>query len=147
MSEEISVTVTRQSRYQFVVDFSPVAALLVADEPPPIGDGTGPSPTQLLAAAMANCLSSSLVFAATKYKEDPGPLTTTATCVVDRNEKNRLRVTAVNVTITLGNEPQSQDQLQRALAQFVDFCTVSQSVRAGIPLSVTIRGHDGRTLR
>jgi organic hydroperoxide reductase OsmC/OhrA len=147
MSEEISVTVTRQSRYQFVVDFSPIVPPLVADEPPPIGDGTGPSPTQLLAAAMANCLSSSLVFAATKYKEDPGPLTTTATCIVDRNEKNRLRVIAVNVTITLGNEPQSPDQLQRALAQFEDFCTVSQSVRAGIPLSVTIRDHNGRTLR
>jgi uncharacterized OsmC-like protein len=147
MSEEISVSVTRQSRYQFVVDFSPVATPLVADEPPPIGDGIGPSPTQLLAAAMANCLSSSLVFAAAKYKEDPGPLTTTATGVIDRNEKNRLRVTAVNVTITLGNAPQSSDQLQRALAQFEDFCTVSQSVHVGIPLSVTIRDHNGRTLR
>ena len=147
MSEEISVTITRQDRYRFLVDFGPAIAQTVADEPPPLGDGAGPSPTQLLAAAVANCLSASLVFALGKFKEDPAGLTTTATCVIGRNEKNRLRVTAMNVAMTLGAAPESLGHLDRALAQFEDFCTVSQSVRAGIPFSVTVKSPDGRVLK
>ena len=48
MGEQISVTITRQDKYKFVVDFGPVIAKTVADEPAPLGDGAGPSPTQLL---------------------------------------------------------------------------------------------------
>ena len=58
MGEEVSVTITRQDKYRFLVDFGPAIAPTRADEPPPLGDGAGPSPTQLLAAAIANCLSS-----------------------------------------------------------------------------------------
>jgi len=147
MTEEISVTITRESKYQFLVDFGPHIAKTVADEPPPIGDGTGPSPTQLLAAAVANCLSSSLLFAHGKFKEDPGRLTTRVTCEVGRNDRNRLRVTAMKVTITLGVAPESLRHLDRALAQFEDFCTVSQSVRTGIPFTLTVKSPDGRTLK
>lgn len=147
MSNEVSITLTRQDRYRFLVDFGPGLAPLVADEPPPLGTGAGPSPTQLLAAAVANCLSASLVFAHTKFKEDPGTLTTTATCTIDRNERNRLRVTGINVTLKLGVKPESLAQLDRALAQFEDFCTVSQSVKTGIPLHITVTAPDGRVLK
>ncbi len=147
MSEEISVTITRQDKYQFLVDFGPHLAPSVVDEPPPLGEGVGPSPSQLLAAAVANCLSSSLVFAQGKFKEDPGKLTTTVTCEVGRNERNRLRILAMRVTMTLGVAPEALGHLDRALAQFEDFCTVSQSVRAGIPFTVTVRSPDGRVLR
>ncbi len=147
MSEAISVTVTRQDKYRFVVDFGPDIAQSVADEPPPLGDGAGPSPSQLLAAAVANCLSSSLVFAHGKFKEDPGRLTTTVTCEIGRNERNRLRVLAMNVSITLGVAPETLGRLDQALAQFEDFCTVSQSVRAGIPFTVTVKSPDGRVLK
>ena len=147
MAEEVSVTVTRQDRYKFLVDFGPALPPTVADEPPPLGDGAGPSPTQLLAAAVAHCLSSSLVFASGKYKENPGRLTTTVTCEIGRNETNRLRVMAMRVTITLGVAPEGLAHVDRALAQFEDFCTVSQSVRTGIPFTVTVKGPDGRVLK
>jgi uncharacterized OsmC-like protein len=147
MTEHVSVTITRQDKYRFLVDFGPGIAEAVTDEPAPLGDGAGPSPQQLLAAAMANCLSASLVFAIAKFEGDPGRLTTTALCEIGRNEKNRLRVTGMNVTMTLGTAPESLDHLDRALAQFEDFCTVSQSVRAGIPFSVTVKGPDGRLLK
>jgi organic hydroperoxide reductase OsmC/OhrA len=101
----------------------------------------------LLAAAVANCLSASLLFAHGKYKEDPGRLTTTAVCEIERNEKNRLRVTGIKVAMTLGVAPESLSHLDRALAQFEDFCTVSQSVRAGIPFTVTVKSPDGRVLK
>jgi organic hydroperoxide reductase OsmC/OhrA len=147
MSETISVKVTRQDKYRFLVDFGPDIAQSVADEPPPLGDGAGPSPSQLLAAAVANCLSSSLVFAHGKFKEDPGRLATTVTCEIGRNERNRLRVVAMKVTITLGVAPETLGRLDQALAQFEDFCTVSQSVRAGIPFTVTVKSPDGRVLK
>jgi uncharacterized OsmC-like protein len=147
MSEEVSVTITRQDKYRFLIDFGPDVAKTMADEPAPLGDGAGPSPPQLLAAAMANCLSASLLFAHGKFKEDPGRLTATAVCEIGRNQQNRLRVTAIKVAITLGVAPESLRHLDRALAQFEDFCTVSQSVRSGIPFSVSVRSPDGRVLK
>jgi uncharacterized OsmC-like protein len=147
LGESVSVTITRQDGYRFLVDFGAGIDRAVADEPPPLGEGAGPSPEQMLAAAVANCLSASLVFALGKFKEDPGPMTATAVCAVGRNEKNRLRVTRIDVTMTLGAASESLGHLERALAQFEDFCTVSQSVRAGIPYTLTVRSPDGRRLK
>lgn len=147
MSEQVSVTITRQDRYRFLVDFGPGIPSLVADEPAPLGEATGPSPSHLLAAAVANCLSASLLFAHGKFKEDPGRLTATAVCRFGRNDKNRLRVVGIDVTLTLGVAPETLGHLDRALAQFTDFCTVSQSVKAGIPFTVAVKAPDGRILK
>jgi len=147
MSEEVRVTITREENFRFSADFGPGMAAMIADEAAPIGEGAGPSPEHMLAAAVANCLCASLVFALHKFKEDPGELTATATCKTGRNEKNRLRVIGIEVAIKLGAEPADAGRLDRALAQFEDFCTVSQSVKTGIPYSVTVRGPDGRVLK
>ncbi|MGO9547056.1 MAG: OsmC family protein [Rhodomicrobium sp.] len=147
MTEEIRITITREENYRFLVDFGPAIAAMTADEPGPLGEGAGPSPQQMLAAAIANCLSASLVFAVRKFKEDPGKITATAICEIGRNEKNRLRVTGIKVSIALGVEPETLGHLDRALAQFEDFCTVSQSVKSGIPYSLTVTGPDGRVLK
>lgn len=147
MSNEVSVSITRQDKYRFLVEFGPGLASATTDEPPPLGGGSGPSPVHLLAAAVANCLSASLVFANAKYKEDPGALTTIATCEIGRNERNRLRVTAIKVKIALGAAPETLANIDRALAQFEDFCTVTQSVRTGIPIAVTVTSPDGKALK
>jgi uncharacterized OsmC-like protein len=147
MSDQVSVTIRREEKYRFVVDFGPGLASSISDEPAPLGDGTGPAPTQLLAAAVANCLSASLLFAHGKFKEDPGALTTTAICRIGRNEKNRLRVTEIDVNIALGAPPETLGHLERVLAQFQDFCTVSKSVESGIPFKVTVSAPDGRVLK
>ena len=147
MTETHSVTITRQDKFRFLVDFEPGLGQLVDDEPAPLGDGAGPAPTNLLDAAMANCLSASLLFAIGKFKGDPGHLVTTATWEVGRNEHNRLRIAGVNVTITLGVAAQTLPRLDRALEQFEDFCTVSQSVRTGIPYNVTVKDTDGTVIR
>ena len=84
MSEPVSVTVARLKRYQFRVEFGHNHVPVIADEPPPLGDDAGPSPQHFLAAAVANCLSASLVFACQKYKEDPGPLSASVTCFTGR---------------------------------------------------------------
>ncbi len=147
MSEQVSVTITRQDKYRFLVDFGAGMPASVAGEPAPLGDGTGPSPSHLLAAAVANCLAASLLFAHGKFKEDPGRLMATAACRFGRNDKNRLRVTGIDVTLTLGVAPETLGHLERALAQFEEFCTVSQSVKAGIPFTATVVAPDGRVLK
>lgn len=147
MSEAHSVTITRQDKFSFLVEFGPNLGQIIADETPPLGDGKGPAPSHMLAAAMANCLSASLLFAIGKFKGDPGQLVTTATWEVGRNEQNRLRITGVHVTITLGVPADTLPRLDRALEQFEDFCTVSQSVRSGIPFDVTVKGIDGTVLK
>ncbi|MFO1079595.1 MAG: OsmC family protein [Reyranellaceae bacterium] len=147
MSERVSVTITRQDKYRFVVDFGGSLPAGLADEPPPLGEGSAPSPVQLLASAMANCLAASLVFAHGRYKEDPGAVTATATCEVGRNEKNRYRVTGIDISLTLGVAPETLAHLDRVMAQFEDYCTVSQSVKTGIPYTVTVKAPDGRVVK
>ncbi len=146
MSEQAQVTITRQDRYKFSVDFGPQFEAMLADEPPPLGEGAGPSPQHFLAVAVANCLSASLVFACNKYKEDPGALSATVTCTTGRNAQNRLRITGIDVQIALGVAPETLPHLQRALAQFEDFCTVTQSVRQGVAVNVNVTGPDGAVL-
>jgi len=53
----------------------------------------------------------------------------------------------MSVTITLGVTAGSLKHLDRVLSQFEDFCTVSQSVRTGIPYTLTVKSSDGRTLK
>jgi len=145
MSQVVSITVSQQSNYQFLVDFGAALSPLLGDEPAPLGAGAGPSPSQMLLAAVANCLSASLFFALQKYKQDAGGITTTASARVDRNEENRLRVLEIDVTIRLGRSSVEIGQLERILAQFEPFCTVSQSVRHGIPIRVAVE--DGQGVR
>lgn len=143
MSHTISITVTQKDNYQFLVDFGAAIPQLLADEPVPLGTGEGPSPSHLLLSAVANCLSSSLFFALQKFKQDAGGISTTATARIDRNEENRLRVLDIAVTIRLGKGGAEISHLDRVLSQFEPFCTVSQSVRHGIPISVVVEDSQG----
>lgn len=143
MAETLSVTITQKQNYQFLVDFGTAMPTLLADEPAPLGQGEGPAPTHLLLAAIANCLSASLLFSLQKFKQDAGGITTTATCIVDRNEKDRLRIRHIDVAIQLAKKGGELDHLDRVLEQFEDFCTVTQSVQAGIPVKITVVDGNG----
>lgn len=146
MSEPISITVTRQQGYQFLVDFGSAMPALNADLPAPLGQGAGPSPEHLLLAAVTNCLGASLLFALQKYKQDPGMLSATATATIGRNEDKRLRVTGVDVALSLGKPAAELEHLERVLAQFEDFCTVTQSVRAGMDVRLSVSDATGQRL-
>ena len=141
----VSVTITQLHDYQFLVDFGAAIPSLQTDEPPPLGAGEGPSPSALLLATVANCLLASLLFALRKFKQDAGGIRATATARIDRNEEKRLRVQEITVAINLGSAAADIESLDRILAQFEEFCTVSQSVRQGIPIVVTVE--DGAGVR
>ena len=48
---------------------------------------------------------------------------------------------------SLGVAPETLGHLDRVLAQFEDYCTVSQSVKTGIPYTVTVKAPDGRVVK
>jgi uncharacterized OsmC-like protein len=147
MDNSPSVTITQQDRYRFLVDFGATIPALQVDESAPLGAGEGPSPNQLLLAAVTNCLSASLFFALQKYKQDAGGITTTGTARIDRDEHNRLRVQEILVTVRLGKSGAEIAQLERILAQFEAFCTVTESVRRGIPVALTVEDALGVRLK
>lgn len=142
-----TATVRQESGYRFSNRFAEGMPELRTDLAPPLGTGAGPSPEHLLAAAVANCLSSSLLFALSKYSEDPAPLATTATAIEGRNERNRVRVQRIEVRITLGRPAAELAHLERALASFEDFCTVTASVRASIPVEVQVFDSKGARVK
>ena len=147
MSGNTQVTITRQSGYQFLVDFGEGLPQWLADEPAPLGEGNGPAPDHLLLAPVANCLSASLLFALQKFKQDPGRLVATASPLVERNDQKRLRVTGMRVQLCLGKPAAEIEHLDRVLAQFEDFCTVSMSVRQAIDISVQVLAAAGVQLK
>ena len=147
MSENAKVTITRQSGYQFLVDFGPSISQLVADEPVPLGQGGGPAPNHMLLAAVANCLGASLLFALQKFKQDPGAMVATATPEMVRNENKRLRIERIHVQLELGKPAGEIEHLDRVLAQFEEFCTVSMSVRQGIAIGIEVRDGAGAVLK
>ncbi len=132
------VTLRQRDAYQFDIEFAPQLPLLRSDEPPPLGQGNGPTPAQLLLAAVANCMSSSLLFALGKFKNDARGVTTTASAEVGRNEAGRLRVRRIALRIDLGAAAAELQHVERILDQFEEFCTVGQSVRTGIPTDIEV---------
>ncbi|MBI2315490.1 MAG: OsmC family protein [Betaproteobacteria bacterium] len=147
MSQVVTAKLKQEQDFRFAIAFAGGAPPIYGDEPPPLGKASGPSPMQLLAAAVGNCLSDSLLFALRKFKQNPEPIETAVAATVDRNSENRLRVMNISVKLTLGVPAESLAHLDRALAQFEEFCTVSQSVRQGIPVTVEVCDSSGRRLK
>ena len=103
MSEHaIQVRLQQRQDYQFDIDFGGQVPRLLGDEPVPLGSGLGPSPVQLLAAAVGNCLSDSLLFALRKFKQAPEPIRCEVQAQVGRNPEGRMRVLDMQATLTLG---------------------------------------------
>jgi uncharacterized OsmC-like protein len=142
----IRVELRQRENYQFSIDFGIEGHAWIADEPAPLGQGQGPSPSQLLAAAVGNCLSDSLLFALRKFKQSPEPIRTEVFAEIGRNAEGRLRVLGINVRLHLGVEAQALEHLDRVLGQFESFCTVSQSVAQGIPVRSEVFDATGERL-
>lgn len=139
MSEtSIHVQLHQKQDYQFDIDFGDGMPTVMADEPAPLGSGQGPSPVQLLAAAVGSCLSDSLLFALRKFKQAPQPIRCNVQADVGRNAQGRLRVLGIKAVLTLGVPAASLEHLDRVLGQFESYCTVTQSVRQGIAVSIEV---------
>jgi uncharacterized OsmC-like protein len=147
MSEQtITVTMEQLTGLEFKVRFDwDTAGELLLDEPEPVGNRRGPNATRLVAAAVGNCLTASLVFCLQRARVPAEGLRTTVTGQVVRNEKNRLRLGGFDVRIEL---PEALDPaaITRCLGLFEDFCIVTASVRQGIPVTVEVVDAKGDTV-
>jgi uncharacterized OsmC-like protein len=133
--------------FEFRVRFDGTAlADLSTDEPPPQGHDAGPNPARLLLAAVANCLAASLLFSLRKFRNTPGPIHAKARCRLARNTRGRWRVAGIEVDLQLTGPVASLQNIGRALEQFEDFCIVTESVRTGVPVSVSVRDGQGRVV-
>ena len=141
---EFTLKLIRQQDYQFDIQFDLAGVPdLQLDEPAPLGAGAGPNASRLLAAAVANCLSASLLFCLGKFKQDPQGVTAHVAGKMVRNEKGRLRVGGFAVDIQL---EQTVERLAHCADQFEDFCVVTDSVRNGIPISVRVLDASGQLI-
>lgn len=131
-----SVSLRLLKDYKFEVDFGDFGQL-ITDEPPPLGEGAGPNPARLLAAAVTNCLGASLLFAIRKFKGEIQTLTAEVQGHLERID-GRWRIPEMHVRIQLPEGIESLPHLDRALSQFEDFCIVTQSVRRGIQIHTTV---------
>jgi uncharacterized OsmC-like protein len=143
----VQVRLVQQHDYRFDIEFGEAIPVLTGDEPAPLGTGLGPSPVQLLSAAVGNCLSDSLLFALRKFKQAPEPIRCDITSRVGRNPDGRLRVLGMTAQLTLGVPAASLQHLDRVLEQFEAFCTVTQSVGQGIPITIEISDSTGQRLK
>lgn len=147
MSGNPTISITQVADYRFTVDFGCALPTLLTDESVPIGTGEGPFPEQLLIAAVSNCLCASLVFALGKFKQEGGGVSARARCEVGRNAEGRLRIQGIDVAIALGAVEAEMPRIDRVIEQFERFCTVSESVKAGVPVRVTVEDGAGARLK
>ena len=147
-SHSFTLTLEQEEGFDFRVKFDwPGNADLLLDEPEPLGHRHGPNAARLIAAAVGNCLSASLVFCLkTKFKQNPGPLRARVTGQLARNERGRMRIGGLAVRIELAEGAEVLQHLERCMAQFEDFCVVTESIRQGIPVDVEVVDASGRTL-
>jgi len=149
MSEPRTVVVQLQQRqdFRFDIQFGADLPVLTTDKQAPLGTGLGPEPIQLLCAAVGNCLSDSLLFALRKYKQAPEPLSARVEADVGRNPEGHIRILGIRVELRLGVPAARLEHLDRVLSTFEGFCTVTQSVKQGIPVAVAVRDSEGVVLK
>jgi organic hydroperoxide reductase OsmC/OhrA len=139
---ETHVRLSLESGYRFRVSFDAPADSagggLVTDEPPPLGEGSGPNPLAMLATAVGSCLASSLLFCVRKARLEPGGMEVDVVVVTGRNSQARLRVDRIEVRLAPGFQADELARWERCHDLFESFCTVTESVRAGIPVNVMV---------
>ena len=145
MADTFEVHLQRLAGYRFRADFGAGGIPpLVVDEPPPLGENAGPNPARLLATAVADCLSASLVFCLSKARVEVAGVETRVVGTLRRNERGRLRIGKLEVTIRLDAPGADPAKLRTCLETFEDYCVVTASVRKGLEVGVTVLDAEGR---
>ena len=149
MSEEgrFTIHLEQQENYRINVRFDwEKAQDLILDEPPPIGEASGPNAARLLAAAAANCLSASLLYCLAKEGPPANSLRADATAIMVRTANKRLRVGSMEIKLIISDELADSKRFDRCKELFEDFCIVSSSIRHGVPIQVTVEDESGQSL-
>ncbi|MCP4092444.1 MAG: OsmC family protein [Planctomycetes bacterium] len=109
MADTFEIHLERVDGFQFRTDFPGTeVAPPIVDEPAPLGTGTGPNPARLLAVAVGNCLSASLLFCLGKSRVEVGGINTTVIGNYQRDDSKRLRIGGMKVTLQIDAWPTPQ---------------------------------------
>lgn len=145
MDNTFTVSLKQQEKFAFKVNWQQDSLEpLLTDEPKPLGEGKGPNPTRMLAAAVANCLSASLLFALGKFGNELTGLEASIEGTIERNDDKRWRIALLEVQIKLPQEVAKINFAERTLQQFESFCVVTESVREGIPVRLSVQDSSGK---
>jgi len=134
--------VTLVRGYQFVAEFPETDGqpAILLDEPQPLGDNRAPNAAALLGAAVGDCLAASLTMCLRKSRATVNGMTASVTTHVARNDAGRFRISGIDVELTPELGLDSSDRLERCGTLFEDFCIVTESVRQGIHVRVSVKG-------
>ena len=143
MSDERThhATLTLVRNFVFTGSFPdlPDAPAILFDEPAPLGEDQAPNAASYLGAAVGHCLAASLAFCLRKSRVEPETLSANVTTRVERNAEGKVRISGIDVELIPSVADADSGKLARCESLFEDFCIVTQSVRSGIPVNVTVR--------
>ena len=140
MEETFGATLNREGPFAFCIEFDHHGLpSMVLDEPEPLGENKGPNATRVLAAAVAHCLTASLLFCLQKSRIDATKMETKVSGTIERNEAGRLRIGKLTVDLVPEFPPEMKTRITRCLELFEEFCIVTESVRNGIDVEVNVR--------
>jgi uncharacterized OsmC-like protein len=127
------------AKYRVMAEFPEVSGTpsLLFDERAPVGDGQGPNAAMVLGAAIGDCLSATLMNCLIRAHVDVEALTATVVTRVARNHAGHYRISGIEVELCPTVPPGERAGLERCQAIFQDYCTVTESVREGIPVTVS----------
>jgi organic hydroperoxide reductase OsmC/OhrA len=132
------VALSLETGYRFRADFGEGMEPLHLDEPPPLGEASGPNASAVLAAAVGNCLSASLLFCLQRAHLEVEDLHAEVEVTSVRNPEGRLRIGSIDVVLRPTLEAESEKRFGRCVELFEDYCVVTASVRQGIDVSVRV---------
>jgi organic hydroperoxide reductase OsmC/OhrA len=92
----------------------------------------------VLSAAVGNCLSESLLYCLRRARIEVTALRAEVEVTPTRNDRGRLRIGAIRVTLVPEVAPGAEGRYARCLELFEDFCVVTESVRGGIDVTVDV---------
>ena len=136
--KEFEIALEQVKDYEFLVKFDDLPEALLMDAPPGVGHNAGPCPTQMLAAAVGNCLTMTLVLFARKAGLQPTHVRAAVKARLVRSENGLPRMGAIDVALEPGFVAADQARAAACLKAFESYCAVTESVRAGIDVRVAV---------
>ncbi|MHA2429873.1 MAG: OsmC family protein [Promethearchaeota archaeon] len=102
-------------------------------------DMLGPNPSRMLAMAVLGCLSASFIFCLKKREFTLEDLKAEAEVTIARNEKGFWRVKKIDVDINAKiDDPNVKKRADQCKKMFEQYCIVTQAVREGIDVEVSL---------
>jgi uncharacterized OsmC-like protein len=131
-------TVDLIDNYKFRMEFDkgtfiqPSSGILIADEPAPFGESSGPNPAQLLSGAVGSCASVAFLYCLRKRRVNVKNLRTKVTTFAARNENGYFRINGFKVQFFPEVNEEDRAKLKRCYDLLEDLCAITASIRRGI---------------